>query len=147
MAAGHYPLITEQACEFIGKEEALRLFEAYGVQLYLSGHLHKRCVTLRDGLTELVVDQAVAYPCAYALLAADDEGGYRYRPRSIAMSQWAGLTGQNDPNLAQFDAYQTRLERERYRNIVQQLKRDSGVTPKEQELAEDFFWSMMDARA
>lgn len=147
MAAGHYPLITEQACEFIGKEEALRLFEAYGVQLYLSGHLHKRCVTLRDGLTELVVDQAVAYPCAYALLTADDEGGYRYQPRSIAMSQWAGLTGQSDPNLAHFDAYQTRLERERYRNIVQQLKRDSGVTPKEQQLAEDFFWSMMDARA
>lgn len=147
MAAGHYPLITEQTCEFIGKEEALRLFEAYGVQMYLGGHLHKRCVTLRGGLIELVVDQAVAYPCAYALLTADDEGGYRYQPRSIAMSQWASYTGQNDPNLVYFDAYQTQLERERYRNIVRQLGKNSEVSPEEQQLAEDFFWSMMEARA
>lgn len=147
MAAGHYPLITEQTCEFIGKEEALRLFEAYGVQMYLGGHLHKRCVTLRGGLIELVVDQAVTYPCAYALLTADDEGGYRYQPRSIAMSQWASYTGQNDPNLVYFDAYQTQLERERYRNIVRQLGKNSEVSPEEQQLAEDFFWSMMEARA
>lgn len=56
-------------------------------------------------------------------------------------------TGQNDPNLVYFDAYQTQLERERYRNIVRQLGKNSEVSPEEQQLAEDFFWSMMEARA
>lgn len=147
IAAGHYPLCTKQACEFIGKEKAIRLFEDYGVQLYLCGHLHKRCVALRDGLTELVVDQAVAYPCDYALLTADGEQAYRYQPQSIAMSRWAACTGQNDPNLADFDTYQTQLERERYRSVVQLLRRDQEVSEQEQRLAEEFFWQMMDTRA
>lgn len=147
IAAGHYPLCTEQACAFLGKEKALELFEAYGVGLYLCGHLHKRCVAVQGGLTELVVDQTIAYPCSYALLTADGEGGYRYQPRQIAVSQWAAHAGQNDPNLADFDAYQTQLEHERCRSIVQLLKRDRAVSPEEQQLAEDFFWQMMDARA
>lgn len=147
IAAGHYPLCTSHSTTFSGKEKAIRLLEDYGVQLYLSGHLHKRCVTVQDSLTELVVDQTIAYPCSYAAVTADGNGGYAYQPRYIAVSEWARQSGSDDPNLLGFDAYQQQLEQERCRYVVQKLKRDQTVSAQELQLAEDFFTRLSQYRA
>ena len=145
IAAGHYPMLTSHSTEFVGKEKAVRLFEAYGVQLYLSGHLHKRCVTAQGGLTELVVDQTIAYPCCYALL--DTGGSMVYQPRRIDVSAWASRFAPEDANLRLFDAYQGRLERERCIAIVEKLKGERDFSPEEQRLAEDFYIQLMEYRA
>ena len=145
IAAGHYPLCTAHSTVFAGKEKAIRLLEEYGVELYLCGHLHKRCVTVQGGLTELVVDQTIAYPCCYAEVTADGE--LTYRPRSIAMSEWARQYAPDDPNLLRFEPYQTSLEQERCRSIVEKLKGEQSISPEDQRLAEDFYFKMMDCRA
>ena len=147
IAAGHYPMITEHSTPFTGREEALRLFQAYGVELYLSGHLHKRCVTAKDGLTELVVDQTIAYPCCYARLTFSDDGAIAYQPSAIAVSQWAAENGVQDANLRAFDAYQTALEKERSASVVERIRRDREVAPEDLQQAKDFFWLMTDCRA
>ena len=147
IAAGHYPLCTAHTTAFTGKEKAIRLLKAYGVPLYLCGHLHKRCVSTQDGLTELVVDQTIAYPCSYALLTADGADTYRYQPRYIDMSEWAAQTGLSDPAFLAFDAYQEALERERCRTVVEKIRRDQEVSQADMQLAGDFFWQLMDARA
>ena len=147
IAAGHYPLCTEHSTAFEGKDDALRLLRAYGVQLYLCGHLHKRCVTVQDGLTELVVDQTIFYPCSYAVLQADGGGGYRYQPREIAVSAWAAQHGETDANLLGFDAYQEALEQARCRYVVERLKGEQTLDPQSLALAEDFFWKLSLCRA
>ena len=147
IAAGHYPLCTSHSTAFAGKEKAIELLEAYGVQLYLCGHLHKRCVTVQGELTELVVDQTIAYPCCYAELTADGTNGFVYQPQPIAVSEWAGQHKIADQNLLLFDRYQRRLEQERCCSIVEKLKGDQQISEEEQRLAEDFFCQMMDYRA
>ncbi len=145
IAAGHYPLCTAHNTVFAGKEKAIRLLEEYGVELYLCGHLHKRCVTVQGSLTELVVDQTISYPCCYAEVTADGE--LTYRPCSIAMSEWARQYAPDDPNLLRFEPYQTSLEQERCRSIVEKLKGEQRISPEDQRLAEDFYFKMMDCRA
>ena len=145
IAAGHYPLCTSHNTAFAGKEKAIRLLEEYGVELYMCGHLHKRCVTVQGGLTELVVDQTISYPCCYAEVTADGE--LTYRPRSIAVSEWARQYAPDDLNLIRFEPYQTRLEQERCCSIVEKLKGEKRISTEDQRLAEDFYFKMMDFRA
>ena len=117
------------------------------MQLYLCGHLHKRCVTVQGELTELVVDQTISYPCCYASLKADGANGLVYQPQPIAVSEWAGQQKIADQNLLLFDRYQRRLEQERCCSIVEKLKGNQKVSEEEQRLAEDFFFQMMEYRA
>ena len=146
LCAGHYPLLTSNSTPFSGKEKAASLLKAYGVPLYLCGHLHKRCVTVDGSLTELVIDQAIAYPCCYASLSA--EGGVcRYEPQPVAVSEWAALHGKDDPNLLHFDAYQTALEQARCADVVAKLKGEQEISEQEQRQAEDFFFKLSDYRA
>lgn len=147
LAAGHYPLLTPNSTPFSGGEEAARLLAAYGVTLYLCGHLHKRCVTVGDGLTELVVEQPIAYPCSYAVVTADGAGGYRYAPRAAAVSEWARQHGVTDAHLLDFDAYQTALERERCADVVAKVRREKEISAQEQRQAEDFFFQLSQCRA
>ena len=146
LCAGHYPLLTSNSTPFSGKEKAVSLLESYGAPLYLCGHLHKRCVTLGESLTELVVDQAIAYPCCYALVDARD-GGYRYEPQPVAVSEWAGEHGEADPNLLSFDAYQTQLEQARCAYVVAKLRGEQEISEQAQRQAEDFFFKLSDYRA
>ena len=146
IAAGHYPLLTGYSTPFVHKDRAAGLLESYGVQLYLAGHLHKRCVAVQGELAELVVDQAIAYPCCYAMLEVDGES-CRYTPRQIAVSDWAAQSGTYDPSLLGFDACQTELEQARCRGIVERLRRDRDVGAEALAQAEDFFWQLMDSRA
>ena len=147
IAAGHYPLLTQNSTPFEEKERAASLLEEYGVRLYLCGHLHKRCVAVQGALTELVVDQTISYPCAYAALSVEGRDAIRYRPHEIAVSEWARESGADDANLLAFDAYQSRLELERCRGVVARLKGEKETPAQEQRQAEDFFWQLSDARA
>lgn len=116
IAAGHYPLCTAHGTAFDGKEKAIELLEAYGVRLYMCGHLHKRCVTVSGGLNELVVDQTVAYPCCYAAVLSGDE--VIYAPKRVDVSAWAEQYAKDDPHLLMFDEYQKNLEQERCRSPI-----------------------------
>ena len=147
IAAGHYPLCTSHSTPFTNGERAARLLEAYGAPLYLCGHLHKRCVTVQGGLTELVVDQTIAYPCAYAMLTLDADGGIEYQPQRIDVSGWARQSGITDPNLLDFDAYQARLERERCVTVVDKIRRDQQIDDASLHQAEDFFIQFSECRA
>lgn len=143
LAAGHYPILTEQATKFTGKAEAVRLLEKYDVPLYICGHLHGRNVAVGEKLVELVIDQAISYPCCYALLEGT-EGGWRYRPRKIDVSGWLAKNGETDPRLLDFDVYQTELARQRSEETVAGLRGDQEIAEEDYRQAVDFFWQMSD---
>ena len=147
IAAGHYPLCTGHSTPFTNGKRAIGLLEAYGAPLYLCGHLHKRCVTVQGSLTELVVDQTIAYPCAYAMLTLEADGGIEYRPQRIDVSGRARQAGVTDPDLLDFDAYQARLERERCVTVVDRIRRDQPIDDVSLREAEDFFIQFSECRA
>lgn len=147
LAAGHYPMITQQSTEFTGKDEAEKLFEKYGVPLCLCGHLHGMGVASQGAVTELTVTQAISYPCQYALLYAEGKTAWRYLPKKINVSAWALQNGKTAHELREFDAYQERLAREKSREVVMILKGDQKISAEKLEQAEEFYWSFSEAIA
>lgn len=147
ISVGHYPLLTAHTTPFIGKETALQLFQDYEMPLYLCGHLHQRSVAVSDHLTELTVDQAISAPCAYVVLTASADGTIEYHPRQIAVESWAAETNQEDPNLLQFEAYQSSLSYSRSLDTLSILLGDQIITQEEQAQMEDFFWQFLSARS
>ena len=74
LAAGHYNLLPEISrqpgsgyCIENGDRFTI-LLKAYGVPLYLSGHMHTRGVYQEEGLTELLTEYLLGYPTGYSLL-------------------------------------------------------------------------------
>lgn len=126
LVAGHYSILTGQTTEFTGKEALIALLKKYHVSLYLCGHLHQRCVSSEDTLTELVVDQAIAYPCSYALLNIEENSHYKYSPRKIDVSAWAHETKQISQDLLNFDEYLEKVFNERCEETVRLLTYGDG---------------------
>lgn len=147
LAAGHYPLLSGQTEDFSGREEAIRLLENYGVPLYLCGHLHGRGVATDGRLTELVVDQGIAYPCSYARVTLMPSGDCRYEPGRIDVSAWAAGCGMQDPLLLGFDTYQEQMARQRHGEIVDLLAQRRPMPPSDLAAAREFLVQLFDYSA
>lgn len=138
LVVGHYPLITEQVTPFEGKEEAIRLLQEYGVQLYVCGHMHLRGVARYENLTELVVDQVVSYPCAYATVTIG-ENHAEYLPRTIDFAQWSAQNNFDDPRLMHFEDFLTALTDQTMDLTIDALLGDQKISSAEKEKMVDFF--------
>lgn len=108
LAAGHQNLFQQTV--FRGgyvidrAEELAALLRAYGVPLYLSGHLHVQHWMTVDGLTEIATSALSVSPCRYGLVSAGD-GGLRYEARETDVSAWARERGETNPALLDFAAW------------------------------------------
>lgn len=147
LCAGHYNLLTgaERSGYQLENGEALAaLLRAYGVPLYLSGHIHLRAVLREEGLTELVTEYLLGYPTGYSLLDRED-GGWTYRPRRVDVDAWAAETGQSDPALLHFAAWQQEgLRRYAVENVAYMSARNE-LSERQQAQAAAFFYAAMNA--
>ncbi len=139
LVIGHYPLLTTAAGAFPEKEALTALLQEYGVQLYICGHMHGRNVSRLDGLTELVVDQTISYPCNYALLSRYGADELVYLPKTIDVSLWAEMNGIEDPFYLAFSVETEQLSAERCRKTVSDIVGNHEVDPQEFEQAADFY--------
>lgn len=120
-----------------GAEEIIRLFEAYGVELSLCGHLHMQHTMTKDTLTEIAVSSLAVTPCQYGLLQAE-KGSLTYQTQSVDVEAWAKEQGSQDENLLNFKDYaQSYMDamttRQSYHQLIQ-----SDFTPEEQQLMIDY---------
>ncbi len=147
LCAGHYNLLTrtERSGYHVENGERLTaLLRAYRVPLYLSGHIHTRAVLREEGLTELVTEYLLGYPTGYSLLDLGDKS-LTYRPRRVDVDAWAAESGQSDPVLLHFAAWQ---QEELRRYAVENIAYMSGRNPlneREQAQASAFFYAVMNA--
>ncbi len=108
LAAGHQNLYQQTMFHagyvIAGAEELSALFRAYGVPLYLSGHLHCQHWMHVDGLTEIAGSALSVSPCQYGLLESE-AGSLRYEARATDISAWAWENGRTNPALLDFAAW------------------------------------------
>lgn len=150
LAAGHYNLLPEISREpgsgyYVENGERFAdLLRAYGVQLYLSGHMHLRAVYQEDGLTEQLTEYLLAYPTGYTLLDLTAES-LTVRPRRVDVDAWAAAAGQEDPVLLHFADWQDQSLVSGARRTVAAMAERNPISEAEQKAAADFFLAVMEA--
>lgn len=108
LAAGHQNLF--QLTMFKGgyviqnAERLAALFRQYGVELYLSGHLHCQHWKTEQGLTEIATSALSVSPCQYGILHMTGER-LRYQTRETDVAAWAKAQGRTEPELLNFPQY------------------------------------------
>jgi 3',5'-cyclic AMP phosphodiesterase CpdA len=96
LAAGHQNLF--QLTMFKGgyviqnAERLAALFRQYGVELYLSGHLHCQHWKTEQGLTEIATSALSVSPCQYGVLQLTGER-IRYQTKETEVAAWAKARG------------------------------------------------------
>lgn len=108
IAAGHQNLYKHTVFNFgyvIGQGEALAaLLRQYGVEVFLSGHLHTQHIMTLEGLTEIISSSLAVTPCQYGRLRLE-KGTYHYETRSVDVAAWARSQDLTDETLLNFAAY------------------------------------------
>ena len=150
LAAGHYNLLPEISRQpgsgycIENGDRFTKLLRAYGVPLYLSGHMHTRGVYQEEGLTELLTEYLLGYPTGYSLLDLS-KNTLRYTPRRVNVDPWAAAMGQSDPVLRNFaDWQQEGLFNYSVSNINYMTGRNP-LTEEEKKDAVGFFYTAMNA--
>lgn len=151
LCAGHFNLLTETGRdperEGYYVENGVRLaalLREYRVPLYLSGHLHVRGVEQEDGLTELITEYPLSYPTSYTVLDLSDTR-LRCLPRRVDVDAWAAQTGQTDPVLRAYAAWQQEQLRAYADENVAYMSQRNPISRREAGEAAEFFYAAMDA--
>lgn len=118
---GHHNLLKEsnvyvKNCTLENNEEVIKLFESYGLPVYISGHLHLQRIK-KDiegpasdeagtyGIYEIVSGALSIPPCQYGVMKWDDEGGFSYHTEKVDVSGWAKEHQLKDKHLLNFSSY------------------------------------------
>ena len=108
IAVGHQNLLRHSMFTYgYVIEEADRLktmFEKYGVELMLSGHMHIQHTLTENGVTEIASSSLTVTPCQYGILTLR-ENGWDYELRRTDVAAWAEKNGSTDENLLNFRQY------------------------------------------
>lgn len=108
LAAGHQNIF--QLTMFKGgyvinhAEHLAALFRQYGVELYLSGHLHCQHWKTKQGLTEIATSALSVSPCQYGVLSIAGDS-LRYETMETDVAAWAKAQGKTDEKLLDFPNY------------------------------------------
>lgn len=110
IAVSHQPVLVHNSMFVEGKvisnaEALLALYDRYGMQVNLSGHLHMQHIREQDGLVEFVTGATSVAPVEYAVLTLADGIPQTYETRAVDVSGWAARQEEQDPNLLDFAAY------------------------------------------
>ena len=150
LCAGHYNLLTSLSREpgsgfYLENGERLAaLLRAYGVPLYLSGHMHIQSVQQEEGLTELLTEYLLAYPTGYSVLDIGRDA-LRFTPVRIDVDGWAAETRQTDPVLLRFARWQSENLYRYCESAVSAMASGSSLREDEVRSAAEFFYAVMTA--
>lgn len=112
IAVAHHNLmdesrIYEEDCTIEHAEELEELLSGYGVQLFLSGHLHVQHYKTSEDyqMDEIVTTSLTTSPCLYGVLKYFDTDDFTYHTEKVDVSSWAMEKNNPDVNLQEFETY------------------------------------------
>ncbi len=110
IAVSHQPVLVHNDMFVNGKvianaDRLLALYEKYGVQVNLSGHLHLQHIREQGSLTEFVTGSLSVAPIEYAVLTLKDGKPASYETHALDVAAWAVRNGVDDANLLGFADY------------------------------------------
>jgi 3',5'-cyclic AMP phosphodiesterase CpdA len=90
-------------------DEVQKVFQEFGLQLILSGHIHiqdiKSTAQERKQIYDIATSALSVYPVQYGVLRFDPARGFDYCTEQVDVSGWAKASGNSDENLINFDEY------------------------------------------
>ena len=126
LPVAHHNLLSQSRmytiqCVMENNLQVADLLEEYGCPLFLSGHLHvqrihkfKREPGIPDeayGIQEIVTDALSIPPCQYGWLEWKEDGSLEYSTAAVNVSAWAARTGNENPDLLNFEDWSYRYIR------------------------------------
>ena len=151
LCAGHFNILTAEGRDpsrsglyLENADRFAALLREYSVPLYLSGHLHTRCVLQEGGLTELITEYLLAYPTGYSMLDLTPDA-VTYMPCRVNVDAWAAETGQKDRTLLHFTRWQQKQLRKYSVQNVNDMCVRNPLTHRDRRRASAFFYAAMDA--
>lgn len=144
----HHNLLSQSRmyttqCTMENHLQVIELLEKYGCPLFLSGHLHvQRIHQYRSepgvpqeeaGIREIVTDALSIPPCQYGVLEWKEDGSLEYSTAAVNVSAWAAETGNENPDLLDFEDWSYRYIRELISSQIASSIRNLG---------EETTWSM-----
>ena len=148
LCAGHYNLLTDISRQpesgfFVENgPQFADLLREYRVPLYLSGHMHTRGYYRENGLSELLTEYLLSYPTGYSILDLT-ESGIGYQPRRVNVDAWAVETGEEDPHLIGFAAWQQQVLYDYSRENVEFMAERNPMSRGRARKATEFFYTVM----
>lgn len=102
-------------CEMENGPELVALLETYQVPLFMSGHLHVQRIKKYKsepgvgeeayGIFEIITDALSIPPCQYGQLVWQEDGSLQYATKAVDVSAWAARTGNENPQLRDFEGW------------------------------------------
>ena len=144
----HHNLLSQSRmyttqCTMENHLQVIDLLEKYGCPLFLSGHLHVQRIHQyrsepgipqeKAGIREIVTDALSIPPCQYGLLEWKEDGSLEYSTSAVNVSAWAVKTGNENPDLLNFEDWSYRYIRELISSQIASSIRNLG---------EEITWSM-----
>lgn len=83
--------------------KVLELFEKYGVQLNLSGHIHIQNIARDTDFCEAATGSLSVWPNLYAAVEVSEQRDISYQTRSVDVSGWAKAQRAEIPELLEFE--------------------------------------------
>ncbi len=126
IAVTHQPVLIHNSLFTFGytvnnHSSLLALYEKYGVQLSLCGHLHMQHVAEESGMVEIAASSLAVSPNQYGVLRTRDRQLVDYSMKSLDVAHWAAQNGQEDANLLNFAAYSSAFFAQTTRSQVEEM--------------------------
>lgn len=139
IAVMHHSLLNHndlknQNCTIANKEDVLKLFRKYNVQLTFTGHIHvQHIATCEKGkypIYDIATSCLAVYPQKYGILKYSSTQGFHYRTAQVDLERWARENGIPDEEIKRFREYSKSFFSEaalrRAHNLLRNLSDYSG---------------------
>ena len=92
IAAGHYNLayhnkLFRSGFTMKNQKQVAGLLSKYGVEVFLSGHMHMQHMEEADGILDIATSSPCTYPHQYGMFEIWEQGKYQYQTRQITLSR------------------------------------------------------------
>jgi len=122
----------------INGQAVLDLFEKYGVEFNVSGHIHTQHKAISNNVTDVATESMAVLPCNYGVIEITPEK-LTYSTQPVNVEAWAVQTGQTDENLLNFSDYSKEFYISSQAGLSASALAEENLTDEEKELMSNFF--------
>lgn len=122
----------------INGKAIIDIFEKYGVQFNLSGHIHTQHKAVEGNLTDIATESLAVLPCNYGVIKITPEN-ITYSTQSTDVESWAEETSQTDVNLINFNEYAKDFYISSQSRLSMSALADENITEEEKQVMSGFF--------
>lgn len=122
--------VYQEDCTIEHAEELERVLGGWGMDLFLSGHLHVQHFKTSEDyeIHEIVTSALSTAPCQYGILTFNGYGNFQYRTKQVDMVSWARRNEVEDENLLNFPEYSREFLQNVFYNNVMDAYRGSEIS-------------------